>query len=203
MICRAKTDFSADPNKATTAQELRSMLIRLWGRVWAELDAECCGADHIKSSVSRWENSSLPAQYQAYQILIKHKDSRRVQSNRDPSGEKNLARTVEQAEAEVLAVLAELATLPTDQRPWRFSELARELSDDAPPLDPALTRAAYRAQLESGSVSGKGSIIGFLDWFGSGQMAEDFEYAVADTAVGGLVGPVRTDFGVHLILRTG
>lgn len=40
---------------------------------------------------------------------------------------------------------------------------------------------------------------GNLGWFGRGQMADAFEEAAFNTAPGNLVGPVRSEFGYHLI----
>jgi hypothetical protein len=102
-------------------------------------------------------------------------------------------------------------------------------SDDAPNAG-STTAAKYAADLASGAIERK-SRIGFLGWFGSGQMAEEFERAVrapptcltlpcccplrgglgsgvagwqaASVRVGQLAGPVETNHGMHLILRTG
>ncbi len=43
---------------------------------------------------------------------------------------------------------------------------------------------------------------GDLGHFGRGQMVPEFEQAAFDNVVGALVGPVRTQFGYHLVLRT-
>jgi peptidyl-prolyl cis-trans isomerase C len=43
---------------------------------------------------------------------------------------------------------------------------------------------------------------GDLGQFGRGQMVPEFEQAAFDNVVGALVGPVRTQFGYHLVLRT-
>ena len=44
---------------------------------------------------------------------------------------------------------------------------------------------------------------GDLGWFGRGQMQKPFEEAAFGLAVGQMSGPVVTDSGVHLVLRTG
>lgn len=44
---------------------------------------------------------------------------------------------------------------------------------------------------------------GDLGWFGPGQMVREFEEAVKKSAPGRLTGPVRTQFGFHLIKKTG
>jgi len=43
---------------------------------------------------------------------------------------------------------------------------------------------------------------GNLGMFGRGQMVPEFEQAAFDNPVGALVGPVRTQFGYHLVQRT-
>ena len=50
---------------------------------------------------------------------------------------------------------------------------------------------------EDPSTANKG---GVLPWFGTGKMVEEFENAAfAMTEVGEIAGPVRTDYGFHLI----
>lgn len=44
---------------------------------------------------------------------------------------------------------------------------------------------------------------GDLDWFSKGQMVPEFEKACAENPVGKLVGPVKTQFGHHIIMVTG
>ena len=39
-----------------------------------------------------------------------------------------------------------------------------------------------------------------MGWFGAGMMVKPFEEAVMAAEVGKIVGPVKTDFGFHLIL---
>lgn len=48
--------------------------------------------------------------------------------------------------------------------------------------------------------TGSGANGGDLDWFGLGMMVKPFEDAVVAAPVGKVVGPVKTDFGYHLIL---
>lgn len=44
---------------------------------------------------------------------------------------------------------------------------------------------------------------GDLGWFGEGKMVKPFEDAVKKIGVGSIVGPVRTQFGYHIIKLTG
>jgi len=48
--------------------------------------------------------------------------------------------------------------------------------------------------------TGSGANGGDLGWFGTGMMVKPFEEAVMAAEVGKVVGPVKTDFGFHLIL---
>jgi len=54
------------------------------------------------------------------------------------------------------------------------------------------------AKKHSTCPSGKSG--GDLGWFGRGQMVPPFETAAFNANKGDLVGPVKTDFGWHLIL---
>jgi peptidyl-prolyl cis-trans isomerase D len=68
---------------------------------------------------------------------------------------------------------------------------------------------AIRDSIESGadfaemarrhSADGTASQGGDLGWFSSGRMVPEFEQAAFSAAPGDIVGPVRTDFGFHLI----
>ncbi|MDR0887868.1 MAG: peptidyl-prolyl cis-trans isomerase [Candidatus Methanoplasma sp.] len=50
------------------------------------------------------------------------------------------------------------------------------------------------------STCPSGKTGGSLGWFGRGQMVAPFETAAFNAQKGDLVGPVRTEFGYHLIL---
>ncbi len=50
--------------------------------------------------------------------------------------------------------------------------------------------------------TGSGANGGALGWFGTGMMVKPFEDAVVAATVGALVGPVKTDFGFHVIKVT-
>ena len=53
--------------------------------------------------------------------------------------------------------------------------------------------------METSDDQGSGTIGGDLGWFGPGRMVEAFEEAAFGADVGTLVGPIKTDFGFHLI----
>jgi Parvulin-like peptidyl-prolyl isomerase len=57
---------------------------------------------------------------------------------------------------------------------------------------------ADMAKKYSSCPSGKKG--GDLGWFGKGQMVAPFEKAAFEASKGNIVGPVKTDFGWHLIL---
>ncbi|TAK57551.1 MAG: hypothetical protein EPO24_09790 [Bacteroidetes bacterium] len=53
------------------------------------------------------------------------------------------------------------------------------------------------------SKDGSASIGGDLGWFGTGRMVKPFEDAVVKAKVGQIVGPVKTQFGYHIIKVVG
>lgn len=57
---------------------------------------------------------------------------------------------------------------------------------------------ATMARKYSKCPSGKDG--GVLGWFGKGQMVPEFEMAAFASAPGSVAGPVRTQFGWHLIM---
>lgn len=70
--------------------------------------------------------------------------------------------------------------------------LLKEIQDGAKFADVAKANS-----LDSSSANG-----GDLGWFGTGVMVKPFEEAVLGAKVGEVVGPVKSDFGWHLILVT-
>ena len=111
----------------------------------------------------------------ATHILLKHQNSRRLASWRDPDGEQIKQRT--QAEAARLLLSWKRAI---DLGTQEIAELARDHSD----CDTA----------EQG---------GDLGWFAAGYMQQEFEDATMALEVGQLSNVVETASGLHLILRTG
>ncbi len=57
---------------------------------------------------------------------------------------------------------------------------------------------AEQARLHSDD-SGSGARGGALGWFGPGRMVSEFEDAAFDAEIGRVVGPIKTEFGYHLI----
>ena len=62
--------------------------------------------------------------------------------------------------------------------------------------------AAFADVAKANSSDGSAASGGDLGWFGVGAMVKPFEDAVLTAEVGKVVGPVKTDFGWHLILVT-
>lgn len=57
----------------------------------------------------------------------------------------------------------------------------------------------FAAQARAVSEDGSASRGGDLGWFGEGRMADAFEAAAFDAPTGQVVGPIKTQFGYHLI----
>ncbi len=62
--------------------------------------------------------------------------------------------------------------------------------------------AVFADVAKANSSDGSAASGGDLGWFGTGAMVKPFEEAVVAAKVGEVVGPVKTDFGWHLILVT-
>ena len=62
--------------------------------------------------------------------------------------------------------------------------------------------AAFADVAKANSTDGSAASGGDLGWFGTGAMVKPFEDAVIAAKVGEVAGPVKTDFGWHLILVT-
>ena len=61
---------------------------------------------------------------------------------------------------------------------------------------------AFADEAKANSKDGSAANGGDLGWFGVGAMVKPFEDAVVAAPVGKVVGPIKTDFGWHLILVT-
>ena len=62
--------------------------------------------------------------------------------------------------------------------------------------------AVFADVAKANSSDGSAASGGDLGWFGPGAMVKPFEDAVLTAKVGEVVGPIKTDFGWHLILVT-
>ncbi|GAX75947.1 hypothetical protein CEUSTIGMA_g3390.t1 [Chlamydomonas eustigma] len=107
----------------------------------------------------------------ASHLLVKHKDSRRPSSWKEPT----VTRTKEEALEMIQGFHQQLVSNGVD-----FATLA--------------SKESHCSSAQRG---------GDLGEFGPGQMQKPFEDATFQMNVGELSGPVFTDSGVHLILRTG
>lgn len=116
----------------------------------------------------------MASEVRASHLLIKHKDSRRPASWKDPEGRVITQTTKEDAIAKLQRLREEIVSQRT-----QFAELAKVESDCS---------SAKRG--------------GDLGRFGPGQMQKSFERATYALRVGELSGIVESDSGVHIILRT-
>eukprot|EP00898_Chlorokybus_atmophyticus_P007859 jgi/Chlat1/8074/Chrsp75S07545 len=110
----------------------------------------------------------------ASHILVKHNESRRLSSWRDPDGVDIKKRSKEAARKKLIALQAAV----NDGAP--FEEVAEAQSD---------CNSAKRG--------------GDLGYFGKGQMQRPFEEAAFALQVGETSDIVDTDSGLHIIRRTG
>ncbi|CAN6463643.1 unnamed protein product [Victoria cruziana] len=111
----------------------------------------------------------------ASHLLIKHQESRRPASWKDPDGRRIKSTTKEQAIAQLKTMREEIISGRA-----QFDDLASRYSDCS---------SAKRS--------------GDLGFFGRGQMQKPFEEATFALQVGEISDIVDTDSGVHIILRTG
>ena len=94
----------------------------------------------------------------------------------------------------------------------KYKDMAPELEYHASHIlvDDETKAKALLAEIEGGkpfadvakanSKDGSAAAGGDLGWFGMGAMVKPFEDAVVGAPVGKVVGPIKTDFGWHLIL---
>lgn len=75
----------------------------------------------------------------------------------------------------------------------KTEEEAREISFDVTHGKDFAEIAKAKSQCPSGKNGGN------LGWFGRGQMVKPFEDACFSASKGDIVGPVKTEFGYHII----
>ncbi len=87
---------------------------------------------------------------------------------------------------------------------WRASHILVKDKRLAEELAKQLSKGArFEALAKQHSTCPSRSKGGDLGWFGSGQMVKPFEDAVKKIGRGRVSKPVRTQFGYHLIKKTG
>ncbi|KAJ1678818.1 Peptidyl-prolyl cis-trans isomerase NIMA-interacting protein 1 [Spiromyces aspiralis] len=91
---------------------------------------------------------------------------------------------------------------------WKSPRITRSLDDAMQMIENyrhliATNQVTFEKLATTESDCNSAKKGGDLNWFSRGQMQPPFEKAVLALKVGELSGPVLTDSGVHLILRTG
>lgn len=88
------------------------------------------------------------------------------------------------------------------QKEYHAAHILVETEEKAKELKAQLDGGADFAELAKANSTdtGSGAQGGDLGWFGLGMMVKPFEDAVVSAPVGQVVGPVKTDFGWHLIV---
>jgi peptidyl-prolyl cis-trans isomerase C len=88
------------------------------------------------------------------------------------------------------------------QTEYSAAHILVETEEEANALKAELSGGADFAELAKAKSTdtGSGANGGDLGWFGLGMMVKPFEDAVVGAKVGEVTGPVKTDFGYHLIL---
>jgi peptidyl-prolyl cis-trans isomerase C len=106
-------------------------------------------------------------------------------------------------EAAVLTAYDEAFAEFKSEKEFRASHILVESEEVANTLLAEIQAGADFAKVAAeNSTDGSAQSGGDLGWFGLGMMVEPFEAAVVSAEVGKVVGPVKTEFGYHLILVT-
>ena len=87
---------------------------------------------------------------------------------------------------------------------WRASHILikdREMAQEV--LKRLRAGGSFAALAKEHSTCPSKSAGGDLGWFGPGKMVKPFEDAVKNLSVGGTSGLVSTQFGLHIIKKTG
>jgi len=87
---------------------------------------------------------------------------------------------------------------------WRASHILMKDRNLANHILKKLKQGAdFKAQAREHSTCPSKSKGGDLGWFGSGKMVREFEETIKKMANGRISGLVRTQFGYHIIKKTG
>ncbi len=87
---------------------------------------------------------------------------------------------------------------------WRASHiLVKDQNQANEILNKVKSGGDFAALAREFSICGSKSSGGDLGWFGSGKMIPKFEEAVSKLSVGQISGLVPTQFGYHIIKKTG
>lgn len=88
------------------------------------------------------------------------------------------------------------------QTEYHASHILVDSEDKASELKAELEKGADFAELAKANSTdtGSGNAGGDLGWFGLGAMVKPFEEAVVTAEIGKVAGPIKSDFGWHLIL---
>ena len=166
--CRAENvdDESADDG-------LEISISDAGGEVFSLCVADDAARDEWREAIET--RSAPPAIARASHILLKHNESRRLASWRDPEGREIRRRSKESARAQLVKCRRMIEGGESE-----LDDLAREISDC--------------------DTSKHG---GDLGWFAANYMQPEFEKATLDLEVGQLSDVIETASGLHLIQRTG
>ncbi len=86
------------------------------------------------------------------------------------------------------------------QTEWNAAHILVDSEDKAKALKSQIDGGADFAEVaKANSSDGSAASGGDLGWFGAGQMVPEFEAAVKDLQKGQVAGPIKTQFGWHLV----
>lgn len=113
---------------------------------------------------------------------------------------KGVAETAVTDDAIKAAYDAKFANLPAETE-YHAAHILVDSEEKANELKAQIEGGADFAEIAKANSSDTGSAVngGDLGWFGLGMMVKPFEEAVVAAPTGTVVGPVKTDFGWHLI----
>lgn len=218
---------------ATFEQAMRQDLLRqklqdvLRAGVWvSDAEVERAYREQVEKATIRYiqlprtrfaaEVQATPAELQSY--FQSHKENYKVPEQREGSyllldadalrGQVQI--TDEQLRQEYEAKKQEFSHPEQVQARHILVRTSEEVSEEQARAKLEEARKRIQAGADFGTVAGEVSEEpgakergGDLGWFGRGQMVKPFEDAALSAQPGQIVGPVKTDFGLHLIQVTG